>query len=301
MERKLWTRLYPIVVAVCQRISHPQVAHTDRWILLVYFWAVLHDRATAWACQRINWPDDLGPARLPSQPTMSRRLRTPHIQWALALILEHLRGDPDQGLLKCIDGKPLPVGGASKDPDAHWGRGTRGAMKGYKLFALWGPGPVPLAWEVRSADRSESTEADRLIPHLGGCGYLLGDAIYDCNRLYDLAMRHNHQLIAPPKRPGKGLGHCSQSPHRHQVKNLTLKKNGKSFIHRRLYQESTVWRKELPDDNRSKGGPTRAAFVGDDGRGSGQGLSYRAAQTQVHDRLAGSNLRPRIPLQAASQ
>ncbi len=214
MERKLWTRLYPIVVAVCQRISHPKVVFTDRWILLVYFWAVLHDRATAWACQRINWPDDLGPARLPSQPTMSRRLRTPHIQWALALILEHLRGDPDKGLLKCIDGKPLPVGGASKDPDAHWGRGTRGLMKGYKLFALWGLGPVPLAWEVRSADRSESTEADRLIPHLGGCGYLLGDAIYDCNRLYDLAMRHNHQLIAPPKRPGKGLGHCSQSPHR---------------------------------------------------------------------------------------
>jgi hypothetical protein len=214
MERKLWTRLYPIIVAVCQRISHPNVVLTDRWILLVYFWAVIHDRSTTWACRPINWPDDLCPARLPSQPTMSRRLRTPHIQWALALILEHLRGDPDQGLRKCIDGKPLPVGGASKDPDAHWGRGTRGPMKGYKLFALWGPGPVPLAWEVRSADRSESTEADRLIPHLGGCGYLLGDAIYDCNRLYDLAMRHNHQLIAPPKRPGTGLGHCSQSPHR---------------------------------------------------------------------------------------
>jgi len=214
MERKLWTRLYPIIVAVCQRISHPKVVFTDRWILLVYFWAVIHDRPTSWACQRINWPDDLGPARLPSQPTMSRRLRTPHIQWALALIMEQLRGDPAVGLLKFIDAKPLPVGGASKDPDAHWGRGTRTAIKGYKLFALWGPGPVPLAWEVRAADRSESTEADRLIPHLGGGGYLLGDSIYDCNRLYDLAMRHNHQLIAPPKRPGKGLGHCYQSSHR---------------------------------------------------------------------------------------
>jgi hypothetical protein len=214
MERKLWTRLYPIVVAVCQRISHPKVVFTDRWILLVYFWAVIHDRPTSWACQRINWPDDLCPAQLPSQPTMSRRLRTPHIQWALALIMEQLRGDPAAGLLKCIDAKPLPVGGASKDPDAHWGRGTRTAIKGYKLFALWGLGPVPLAWEVRSADHSESTEADRLIPHLGGGGYLLGDAIYDCNRLYDLAMSNEHQLIAKPKRRGKGLGHCYQSPHR---------------------------------------------------------------------------------------
>jgi hypothetical protein len=214
MERKLWTRLYPILVAVCQRISHPKVVFTDRWILLVYFWAVIHDRPTSWACQRINWPDDLCPAQLPSQPTMSRRLRTPHIQWALALILEQLRADPAARLLKCIDAKPLPVGGASKDPDAHWGRGTRTAIKGYKLFALWGLGPVPLAWEVRSADCSESTEADRLIPHLGGGGYLLGDAIYDCNRLYDLAMSHEHQLIAEPKRPGRGLGHCYQSPHR---------------------------------------------------------------------------------------
>ena len=214
MERKLWTRLSPIVVAVCQRISHPKVVFTDRWILLVYFWAVIHDRPTSWACQRINWPDDLCPAQLPSQPTMSRRLRTPHIQWALALIMEQLRGDPAAGLLKCIDAKPLPVGGASKDPDAHWGRGTRTAIKGYKLFALWGLGPVPLAWEVRSADHSESTEADRLIPHLGGGGYLLGDAIYDCNRLYDLAMSNEHQLIAKPKRRGKGLGHCYQSPHR---------------------------------------------------------------------------------------
>lgn len=214
MERKLWTRLYPIIVSCCQRLSHAKVLFTDRWILLVYFGAVIHDRPTSWACQQDNWPDDLGPARLPSQPTMSRRLRTPHLQWAWALILEQLRGDPAAGMVKFIAAKPLPVGGASKDPDAHWGRGRRALIKGYKLFALWGLGPVPRAWEVRSADRSESTEADRLIPHLSGGGYLLGDAIYDCNRLYDLAMVQEHQLIAAPKRPGRGLGHCRQSPYR---------------------------------------------------------------------------------------
>ena len=189
MERKLWTRLYPIIVASCQRISHPRVLFSDRWILLVYFWAVIHDRPTSWACQRLNWPDDLCPARLPSQPTMSRRLRTPHIPWALALILEQPRGDPAAGMLKFIDVKPRPVGAASKDPEAPWGRGTRTTIKGSKLLALWGLGPVPRAWEVRSADRSESTEAGRLIPHLSGGGDLLGDAISDCNRLDDLAMR----------------------------------------------------------------------------------------------------------------
>lgn len=229
MERKLWTRLYPIIHTACQRVSHPKVVYSDRWIVLVYFWAVLHDRPTSWACRTCNWPDDLCPARLPSQPTMSRRIRTPHVQWILALIMEQLRGDPAEGLLKYIDAKPLPVGGASKDPDARWGRGTRGTIKGYKLYALWGLGPVPLAWEVRSVDHSESTEADRLIPHLGGGGYLLADAIYDCNRLYDLAIRHNHQLMAPPKRPGKGLGHCYQSPHRLRGMELLASPFGRSL------------------------------------------------------------------------
>ena len=228
MERKLWTRLYPVVVAVCQRISHPGVVFTDRWIVLVYFWAVIHDRPTSWACDQANWPKDLGPARLPSQPTMSRRLRLAHVQWALALILEELRGDPDVGLLKFIDGKPLPVGGDSKDPDARWGRGTHTMIKGYKLYALWGAAPVPLAFEVRPANRSESSEADRLIPHLGGCGYLVGDAIFDCNRLYDLAMAHGHQLIAPPKRAGKGPGHHRRSPNRRRGLDLLARPFGRA-------------------------------------------------------------------------
>jgi len=129
-ERKRWTRLSPILVTVCQRISHPQVVFTDRWIRLVDFWAVLRDRPTLWACQRDHWPDDWCPAQLPSQPTMSRRLRTPHIPWALALILEQLRGDPAAGMLKFIDAKARPVGAASKDLEAPWGRGTRTTIKG---------------------------------------------------------------------------------------------------------------------------------------------------------------------------
>lgn len=103
---------------------------------------------------------------------------------------------------------------ASATLDAHWGWGTRVLFKGYKLFALWGLGPVPLAWGVRSADRNESTEADRLIPHLDDGGYLLGDAISDCNRLYDIAMSHEHQLLSVPNRPSYGLGHCRRSLHR---------------------------------------------------------------------------------------
>lgn len=226
MERPIWLRLRAIATAVCSAIDHPGVRYSDRSILLVYGWAAIHDRPVSWACRPRNWPADLRPVELPSQPTMSRRLRSPAILWALALILERLGGPhpapqppdaprgPAHGLIKAIDGLPLRVGGFSRDAAARHGRGAGGWYRGYKLHALWGGAPAPLAWSVRPADVSESTEADRLLPHLEGFGYVLGDAIFDCNRLYDAAIARGHQLISPKKCKGTALGHGRQSPAR---------------------------------------------------------------------------------------
>lgn len=246
MERELWLRFRDLAAEVCGRISHPGVLYSDRWILLVYAWSVIHDRPVDWACRPKNWPANLRPFRLPSQPTMSRRLRTGRIQAALTMMMERLRDDPppspDGGVndpsrrpsrfIKCIDGKPLPVGGFSKDRDAGRGFGAGCKYKGYKLFALWGGGPVPAASEVLSADHAESTEARRLLEHLSGYGVVLGDSAYDCNRLYDLAMERGHQLIAPKKRKGSGLGHGRQSEWRLQGLSLLATEGG-----RRLYAE----------------------------------------------------------------
>ena len=43
-------------------------------------------------------------------------------------------------------------------------------------------------------------------------GYLLGDSVYDSSRLYDWAWHQGFRLLAPRAHPGKGLGHCYQSP-----------------------------------------------------------------------------------------
>lgn len=217
MERKLYSRVYRLVVAACQRLGpsrHARPSIADRWIVLVYAWAVIHDRPVSWACRRAHWPAGVAPARLPSQPTMSRRLRTPRVLWVVALVRDRLRGTRARGLVKCLDAKPLPVGGFSKDRSARRGYGAGGLFKGYKLCALWDAGRLPLAWEVRPANVSESTEADRLLVHLRGGGYVDADAAYDCNRLYDLAWEHGHQLIAPPKKPDRGGGHRPQGEHR---------------------------------------------------------------------------------------
>lgn len=217
MERERWLALYRLAVRLDR---HPtRGIYTTAVIVGVLIWSVIWDRPVAWACRAMNWPVDLRPRRLPSQSTMSRRLQTAAVQQLLQALGEHetLRGwvAEDQPLI--IDAKPLPIGGASKDPDSRWGRGAKGMIKGYKLYTIWGAGPMPLCWRVASAQVSEQAMAERMIPELPHqAGYLLGDKLYDINKLYDLAAAQGYQLLAERKRPGTQLGHCRHSPSRLQ-------------------------------------------------------------------------------------
>ena len=116
-------------------------------------------------------------------------------------------------LVQIIDGKPLAVSGVSKDRDAGYGRGAGGNQKGYKLHAVWGGGPMPIAWGLAPMNVSEKTMARHLIPTLPGGGYLLADSQYDANPLYDVAAEAGFQLVAKKiKDRGRGgLGHRCQS------------------------------------------------------------------------------------------
>src|SRR6185503_12885545 len=90
----------------------------------------------------------LRPARLPSPATMSRRTRSHAVAAVLRLVEERLRGLRPPALVQVIDGKPLPVGGLSHDPDARNGHGAGKIARGYKLHAIWAGAPVPEAWAV---------------------------------------------------------------------------------------------------------------------------------------------------------
>ena len=215
MERERWLILYRLVLSLDR--GETRGVFTAAVIVSVFFWGVIWDRPIAWACRRANWPVDLRPRRLPSQSTMSRRLKTP----AVAQLMQAVGAHPalcghvasDQPLI--IDAKPLPIGGHSKDPESRWGQGVRSLSKGYKLYALWGAGPMPLCWRVAAANISEQAMAEQMIAELPqGDGYLLGDKLYDINKLYDLAAQRGYQLLAERKRPGTALGHCRHSPAR---------------------------------------------------------------------------------------
>src|ERR1700754_3213224 len=221
MDRNLWLRLYTAVMTTDYPGPATGVAYPDWVIALVYLWAAAHRRATSWACERTHWqPWARRPAELPSQPTMSRRLRAAPLGRLFAALVRRVRGDPRADWVKCLDGYPLPVGNCSGDPDATTGYGAGGYFRGYRLHAAWGHAPVPLAFEVLPAHRAEPTTARVLVRRLGGAGYLVGDSSYDSNPLHKTASGRHHQVVAPPKKKGRGLGHRRHEPGRLRSRDL---------------------------------------------------------------------------------
>jgi hypothetical protein len=238
MELELWKVLY---VLACQLDkSWPRGLYKDCEIVGVFLWAVIHDRPTCWAADLKNWPANRKiHMNVPSQSTMSRRLGS----IGVAQLLDAMTGQyvlmstMATRWVKVVDAKPLPIGGHSKDPEAKWGHSVRGPAKGYKIFAVWGNGPIPLTWRVTPMNESETKMTQRMLPDLQGGGYLLGDSIYDSNPLYTLARQYNHQLVAPRKRPRTGLGHRHHDPDRLRAINLLQTKFGKALMAEREHIE----------------------------------------------------------------
>ena len=107
-----------------------------------------------------------------------------------------LRDRAGVSLLALLDGKPLPVSGVTKDPDATPGPSTGGRLaKGYKLHALWANRAAPEAWEVAPMNVSEKAVARELFAQAPGAGYVLADGNYDGNPLFDTAAAQGYQLV----------------------------------------------------------------------------------------------------------
>jgi len=216
MERELWPPLYRLLRDVAKDF-HQKYVQYQPWVLLaVMLWAALHERPVSWACQERHWSTTtLRPARLPSPATISRRIDGVAVGLLWRAVEQRLRDRAAPTLLAFLDGKPLPVGGNSKDPDARFGRGAGCIARGYKLHAIWSTRPVPEAWEVAPLNVDEKTVARLLLPQLSHGGYLLADGNYDASHVYDGAWEEGYQLVAPyrkAKEPGSGKHY--QSPHR---------------------------------------------------------------------------------------
>jgi hypothetical protein len=188
---------------------HQQNVTYQPWVIaLVVLWAALHDRPRNWACEARNWSETkLRPIQLPSPSVLSRRADSVGMGVFWRMLEEALRGSGCHGVLSIIDGKPLFVGGCSKDPDARWGYGAGMHGNGYKLHVIWSNHAVPEAWDVSSLERSEQVVAQELLPQVDQGGYLLADGNYDTGPVHEAAGRRGYQLIAQDRRPNAGKGH----------------------------------------------------------------------------------------------
>lgn len=223
MEHELWAELAAAVSVVDRHFAdNPDYEIPTAVVVRCHAWSALHDRPTAWACARRHWRPPARPARLPSQPTMSRRLRTDEFEQFMQRLerrMAHLPGAAK--LFKRLDGKPLPVAAHSTDPDAGWGRGAGQKNKGYKLHAVRAGPAMPLQWRVTSLNVSEQAVARDMLGSLADPGYVSADKAYDSNALFDLAASRDNQLVCPRRfGPDKGLGKQYQSPHRLRCKDL---------------------------------------------------------------------------------
>ena len=231
MERERWSELSAAVSKVDAAWEDGgRFTHRTAVIVRVHLWAALHDRPISWACQGQNWDHRTRPAALPEQSTMSRRTRGRHgkaFEAFLAAVGREMNRGDERGrgrgrgrepmrLTKWMDGKALAVAAHSKDRDARWGRGAGQKSNGYKLHWIGSGLPMPEQWALTPLDVDERVAARRMLKRLGGGGYVLRDGMYDASDLHDRAAAagDGHRMVGPRRRPGTGLGHRYQSPHR---------------------------------------------------------------------------------------
>ena len=229
MENELWKKVYQLVTNVAKGKTLKRATYSHADIVLTYLWAVLHDRPIYWACKKTNWPIYYRRKPLPNPSTMTRRLRTTAIQTLLQEIEHVLVNMFPRSVCRWIDGKPLPIGGCSKDRQSAFGYGASCIAKGYKLYAVADKNQGFVCWTVRPMNQNEPKVASDLIPQLDRGGYLVGDTAYDSNNLYEIASKRSIQLVAD-RRPGKALGHRRHSPNRIRSRELLSRPFGQSLL-----------------------------------------------------------------------
>jgi hypothetical protein len=163
MEHQLWKAIAAVLLRLDKPRTPARFDFRDEDIVKVYYWSVICDRPTSWACQKEHWPIHLRRRRLPTPSTMSRRLRAPAVVALLDALERRVTAPKEPGLFWMIDGKPLPIGGCSKDRQAGYGKAAGAKAKGYKLHALVGSGGALGQWRVAPMNKDERVMAERLV------------------------------------------------------------------------------------------------------------------------------------------
>jgi len=225
VEGQLWRLIVAILATMNKRRKHAREDFSDEDIVKVFYWSVIHDRPISWACQRRNWPLHLRRQLLPSNTTMSRRLRSKSVVALLDALERRVTAPTQSHLYWMIDGKPLAISGCSKDRQAGYGRAANCKAKGYKIHAIIAADGSLANWRVAPMNKDERVMAERLLKTTSLIGYITADANYDSNKIHKICDAAGNQQFVSPRRYGAGrkVGHRAQSPGR--LRSIALLEN----------------------------------------------------------------------------
>lgn len=201
MDREIWTRVMAAVRSADRQVPRcgRKCTYSDRKIVKMVLWATWHDRPMRWACDRSHYNTLCRIGQLPSESQFCRRRKKPRIQEMLRCANRYLADKGIPSKITFLDGKPLPVGGFSRDPDARNGYGVGGMQRGYKLHA-WTTqdGCIPL-FSVHPLNEGEPKVARQMAPDIPPARLVVGDANYDSAPLYTEIDNRGSQLLTPLK------------------------------------------------------------------------------------------------------
>lgn len=199
MDKDVWRQIVCAVRSADRRVQRVgrRPRYSDQRILKIYLWTVWHDQPLCWACDRLHYSSLFRPKQLPSVSQFCRRIKTARIESMLRAVHEYLTGHKDATGVSFLDGKALPVGNYSRDPDARNGYGTGQMQRGYKLHA-WATndGLIP-CFTVDPLNASEPKKARQLINEVPPGTLVLADAAYDSGPLYGDIEERGALLLTP--------------------------------------------------------------------------------------------------------
>ena len=238
MEREEWSMVLNAVKRAAKRVSkawRPKRLQFADWLIVaMYLWAVAHDRPQSWACKRQHYSSIFRPRRLPSVSQFNRRMNEPRTRAVLQRVHDELAGSPSIALattaITYLDGKPLTVGVASKDPDARRGHVMGGFARGYKLHAWMSEDRrIPL-WCVTPLNTHEAPVAEMLVDQMTSVmpdhSLVLADQNYDSRGLHKRLDARNGRLLVRPKEGGKRKARATSSSSVGERHPVTLRQMG---------------------------------------------------------------------------
>jgi hypothetical protein len=218
IDRETWREVMGAVARAARAVKDPgrRRPYSNRLIVAMYLWAVLHDRSLSWACDRDHYRGLFRPRKLPSVSRFGRRVRSDACRAILRRVHEDLAGRGVRcGPVGYFDAKPLTVSPVSKDPDAKAGHVTGGFAKGYKLHVYVNEARRIVVWSVMPLNVAEQTVAVELAAHLpgpAGAGaadarpLALADSNYDAAPLHKALAGKDTLLLTPLKGQGRVKG-----------------------------------------------------------------------------------------------